>query len=142
MKLTSIGTVIARRDLALSGGGKVVVEIGKPRKFRGSPDYFCPFRIRGLGKKVIMSMAGGVDAIQALELAFLRIGIALYIAPEAKSGKLSWGAGQVKGDLGFPLLDIAADLLPEKVRPVYVRKSFPVPRRPRHRTPPRGAAKA
>jgi len=88
MKLTNIGMVIARRELTLSRGRKAVVEIGKPRKFRGSPDYFCPFKIRGLGK-VIISMAGGVDAIQALEFAFLRIGIDLYISREAKSGQLS-----------------------------------------------------
>jgi len=88
MKLTNIGMVIARRELTLSRGRKAVVEIGKPRKFRGSPDYFYPFKIRGLGK-VIISMAGGVDAIQALEFAFLRIGIDLYISREAKSGQLS-----------------------------------------------------
>ena len=43
MKLTSIGTVIARRELRLRGGKKVTVEFGKPRRFRGgAPDDESP----------------------------------------------------------------------------------------------------
>jgi hypothetical protein len=57
MKLTSIGTVIARRELMLAGRKKVVVEIGKPRKFRGSPDYYCPYRIRTLAHCVLRPLA-------------------------------------------------------------------------------------
>jgi len=36
MKLTTIGTVIAERNLELAPRGEVMVRIGKPRKFRGT----------------------------------------------------------------------------------------------------------
>jgi hypothetical protein len=102
MELTSIGTVIARRVLELRGGGSVIVELGKPRRFRGgAADYYCPVRIRGLGEDYI-SYASGVDAFQALDLVFTYIGSQLYSSDEAKAGRHSWEGGTVKGDLGFP----------------------------------------
>ncbi len=102
MRLVTIGTVIAKRVLTLSGGGKVTVELGKPRRFRGGPpDHYCPVRIRGLGDDYV-SCAAGVDAVQALQLAFHHIGTMLYSSEEAKAGKLSWDAAPAKGDLGFP----------------------------------------
>lgn len=122
MKLTSIGTVMARRVLRLRGRKKVSVEIGKPRRYRGgAPDYYCPIRIRGLGDEHI-TYASGVDVFQALDLAFIHIGALLYVSDEAKAGKLSWDAGQVRGDLGFPVAQVADDLLPKEVREKYARK--------------------
>ncbi|HZB90771.1 MAG TPA: hypothetical protein VE397_04970, partial [Stellaceae bacterium] len=124
MKLTSIGTVIAKRVLTRSGKRKVIVEIGKPRRFRGgAPDYYCPFRIRGLGKDFI-SAGAGVDAVQALELAFVAIGSRLYFSPQGKAGELTWDAGEVPGDLGFPLMEIAEDesMIPERVMHLYLRR--------------------
>lgn len=140
MILSSLGTVIATRELALGRRKKVIVRIGKARKFRGSPDCYCPVQISGLGDDRIISV-GGIDAIQAFELALLHIGASLYYSDAAKAGKLSWDAGQAPGDLGFPLLEGSETLLPKKVREVYVRKSFPVPPRPRakrRRTAKRG----
>jgi hypothetical protein len=61
MRLKSIGTVIARRVLTFKRK-RVTVEIGKPRKFRGSPDFCCAFQIRGLGSDFI-SCSGGVDSV-------------------------------------------------------------------------------
>lgn len=122
MKLTSIGTVIARRELTLRRGRKVTVELGKPRRFRGgAPNYYCPIRIRGLGDDYI-TYSGGVDAFDALDLAFVHLGALLYASDEAKAGKLSWDCGEVHGDLGFPIADIAADLVPKEVRSVYSRQ--------------------
>ena len=68
MARITIGTVIAERTLDLTPDAKVVVRIGKPRKFRGGGDYFCPFEIRWPDRSRI-ARAGGVDAVQALDLA-------------------------------------------------------------------------
>jgi hypothetical protein len=127
--MTGIGTVIATRELRLSSRKKVTVEIGKPRKFRGSPDYFCPFRIRGMGDD-FLSHRGGVDAIHALEFALVHIGSLLYYSDEAKARKLTWDYGEVDGDLGLPLMETAKrDVLPEKVSHIYLYK--PNPPRPK-----------
>jgi hypothetical protein len=133
LRMTGIGTVVARRELLLSGRKKVTVEIGKPRKFRGSPDYFCPFRIRGIGDD-FLSRTGGIDAIQALELVMTHIGSLLYYSEEAKAGKLTWDAGRVDGDLGFPLMEVAKkDVLPEKVNHIYLYKPYPPRPTAKHR---------
>lgn len=100
MKLTSVGTVIAVRELDLLGGGKATVTIGKPEKFPDADDYYCPYQISGI-KRSNVRYAGGVDAVQALELALKMIGADLYTSDEAKAGALSW-KGSDKGDLGFP----------------------------------------
>jgi hypothetical protein len=100
MKLTSVGTVIAMRALRLGKGGKVTVVVGKPKKFRGESDYYCPYRIVGIGDEIVRH-AGGVDPIQALQLAFRQIGARLSASKEAKAGKLTWDAGNEKGDFGF-----------------------------------------
>lgn len=124
LRMTGIGTVVARRVLRLSGRNKVSVEIGKPRKFRGSSGYFCPFRIRGMGDDYL-SRSGGEDAVQALELALVQIGSLLYYSEEAKTGKLTWDAG-TEGDLGFPLIEVAEkDVLPEKIDHIYLYKPTP-----------------
>jgi hypothetical protein len=135
MKLTSIGTVIATRILRRSGGKKVTVEIGKPRRFRGgAPDYYCPFRIRGIGDDYI-SYSPGVDAFQALELVFVQIGGTLYYDKEAKAAKLTWDAGSVPGDLGLPLMETDENgIVPDHVS--YIHLFRPPP------PPPKGAKKA
>ena len=108
MKLDSVGTVIAARELAIDGAKKVQVIIGKPEKFPDSSDYYCPYQITGIGNERIR-YAGGVDAVQAFQLALNMIGADLYTSKEAKAGKLNWEAGE-KGDLGFPLPDSITDL--------------------------------
>ncbi len=139
LRMTGIGTVVARRELLLSGRKKVTVEIGKPRKFRGSPDYFCPFRIRGMGDD-FLSLSGGVDAIHALEFALVHIGSLLYYSEEAKAGKLAWDYGRIDGDLGFPLMEVAKkDVLPEKVSHIYLYK--PNPPRPKAKRKSKSARK-
>jgi len=130
MILSSLGTVIATRELALGRRKKVIVRIGKARKFRGSPDCYCPVQISGLGDDRIISV-GGIDAIQAFELALLHIGASLYYSDAAKAGKLSWDAGQAKGDLGFPVFEGSEDRLPKTLRQFYVRYPLPTPPKPR-----------
>jgi len=101
MKLSSVGTVIATRVLTLSKRRKVTIVIGKPRKFRKGPDYFCPYRILGMDDKMV-HYTGGVDPVQAFQLALRQLASHLHSSKEAKAGKLSWEAGSTKRDLGFP----------------------------------------
>lgn len=111
MKLTNIGIEIAKRELVISGGKAVTVLIGMPQRFPdGNDDYYCPFKIIGISNDSVR-YAGGIDAIQALLLAFQMIGSILYTSQEAKSGNLSWN-GVV--DLGFPVPDSLQDLPPKK----------------------------
>lgn len=101
MKLQNVGTVIATRQLDLADGRKVTVTIGKPEKFPDGVNYYCPYQITGI-KRDKVRHSGGVDAVQALELALKMIGADLYTSDEAQAGMLSWEGGSKKGDFGFP----------------------------------------
>ena len=83
--------------------------IGKPEKFPDADDYYCPYQIVGVGNERVR-YAGGIDAVQALELTLKMIGTDLYTSGEAQSGALSWMGGSKKGDLGFPVPDGLRDL--------------------------------
>lgn len=102
MKLEKIEEVIATRNiLSTETRDRVItVFIGKPRQFPDATDYYCPYQIVGLGSEKV-KYAGGVDAIQAIQLAMYMIGADLYTSPEATSGHLQW-MGDEQGDLGFP----------------------------------------
>lgn len=104
MNLQSVGTIIATRQLDLADGRKVIVTIGKPEPFPGDAgaDYYCPYQITGI-KRNKVRYAGGVDAVQALQLALEMIGADLETSDEARAGVLSWEAGSERGDYGFPL---------------------------------------
>jgi len=52
------------------------VEIGRPRKSRGRDEYYCPYRIRGVGDEGVRA-AYGVDSIQSLQLVMHAVGSAL-----------------------------------------------------------------
>jgi hypothetical protein len=111
MKVTNLGTPIASRRLTFSDGRTITVRIGKPRKFPDGTDYYCPYKIAGIGDERIR-YAGGVDAVQALQLTLARIGSDLYTSDEAKSRALRWEGGSIEGDLGFPVPNVIADLPP------------------------------
>jgi hypothetical protein len=70
--IREIGEPIAERKLIM-GSDEVVVTIGKPRPFDDDEDYFCPYSIEHAGQKKV-SYAGGMDAVQALQLAMKKIG--------------------------------------------------------------------
>jgi hypothetical protein len=112
MKLLDVGTVVATRQLDLSVDKTVTVLVGKPEKFPDADDYYCPYQILGLGNERVRR-AGGVDSIQALELALKMIGTDLYTSKESQSGELTWSGGK-KGDLGFPVPDVLRDLAPNQ----------------------------
>ena len=66
MDVQEIGESIAERTLVM-GAEEVVVTIGKPQPFEDGEDYFCPYSIEHAGQKKV-SYAGGMDAVQALQL--------------------------------------------------------------------------
>jgi hypothetical protein len=89
-----MGKVIAVRRLeSAQHAVPVTVEIGMPRRARGHDDYFCPYRVKGIGNEVVRA-AYGVDAVQALQLVMHAIGSAL-----AKHADLRWVGNK---DLGLP----------------------------------------
>jgi hypothetical protein len=108
VELKNVGVPIAQRELELEGATKVTVTIGKPEKFPGSDDYYCPYQVVGLGDSKVR-YAGGIDGVQALLLALEMIGADLYTSSEAQHGKLSWNEERA---LGFPVPDSIRDLLP------------------------------
>ncbi len=78
----------------------VLVLVGKPQNFPDSPDYYCPFQIIGVGDQSV-SYTGGVDSIQAIQMALREVGAQLLALNKANGGKLRWEAGG-EGDLGLP----------------------------------------
>jgi hypothetical protein len=97
MRLRALGPIVATRKLTDAKGRTVRVLIGKPRRYRGGhADYYCPFQINGIDNQI--RYTGGVDAVQALQLAMKAIGNRLL-----ETGLLlRWDAGLGSDDLGFP----------------------------------------
>jgi hypothetical protein len=111
MNLESVGEIIATRELQVTGSGKVIeVRLGRPEKFSDSDDYYCRYQIMGLGRDRVFYGAG-VDQMQALVLALQNIGAELYTSNEARAGQLTW-FGEL--NLGFPVADTIADLVPKR----------------------------
>lgn len=100
MKITELGDVIAMRKLRIKDEPtrEVVVMIGKPQPFPDSDDYYCPYKIAGIGQEVIR-YAGGVDAVQAME-EVIRVLPAELSALLQKHPGLRWEDGPA-GDFGF-----------------------------------------
>jgi hypothetical protein len=110
-----LGTIIATRELSLTGGGRVLIEIGQQLQAEGDPlEYRCPYRITGLGRGRIR-MISGVDAVQALLLALQTIGTDLYTSSEYEAGTLVWPDDRSR-NLGFPVAEALRDLLPPDAR--------------------------
>jgi hypothetical protein len=108
VKLNDLGQVIATRVLALGGGAQVTIRLGRPERFSDSEDYYCPYEIRGMDAQHAR-YAGGVDSVQALDLALKAIGAILYTSRECQAKQLTWNGSE---DLGFPVPDSLRDLLP------------------------------
>jgi hypothetical protein len=94
----TLGPIVAERLLTRVGraGSPVRVRVGKPKKDRASGDYFCPYRVEGLGRGQVQQ-AWGVDSVQALQSAMQAIRLVL----EPHADALEWLGGQ-GGTLGFP----------------------------------------
>lgn len=104
MKIEELGEVLAVRELSLSEGDAdpktVLVKLGMPRQFPDSSSYYVTFQITGIGSEKVR-YAGGVDAIQAIQLAMKTIGVYLNKHNSDVGGGLRWEAGD-DGDFGFP----------------------------------------
>lgn len=97
MMKPKVGRIVAIRKFREVGPRHkdVKVVIGKPRK-RREGEWACPYYISGVGMERIRYVYG-VDAFQALLLAFQGIRISLE-----KTGKrFSWIGGE-EGDTGLP----------------------------------------
>jgi hypothetical protein len=97
-----LGSIIAERRLRVSGRPEldVRVRLGTPQPFPDAPygDYYCPYQIVGLGSQKVR-YAGGVDAIQALELAIHILPTELDALREQHPG-LGW-TDAPDGEYGF-----------------------------------------
>src|ERR1700761_4580454 len=103
MQPDDMGDIIATRILSKKDepGLKIVVKMGKPRPLPNGigSDYYCPIQITGIGREKVMPVAG-VDAFQAIELAFKILGAQLAALNNEYHGQLGWEGG-TNGDLGF-----------------------------------------
>jgi len=103
MEINSLGEVIAERRLSMtSRDGQqvaITVKLGKPVEFPEGSGYYAPFQITGIGSEKI-KYAGGVDAIQAIQLAMKMVAATLNALQDQQAVELSWEAGD-EGDLGF-----------------------------------------
>ena len=101
--------LIATRVLKLRQTAGVVdlpIRIFTPR--REGASWFCKFEV-GWPDGTLTMDAGGVDAVQALELALKMIGAQLYASDHHASGALVWqrpGRGY-----GFPVTNGIRDML-------------------------------
>jgi hypothetical protein len=95
--------VIACRNLCLVGPdgseSEVVVSIGRPQPFEDSKDYWVPYKISGGGIEKEF-YAGGIDAIQALQLVMVSLGAELKALSRTLGGRLKWNVDEAF--LGFP----------------------------------------
>jgi len=76
MKQFQLGVVIATRELSRTDGGTVLIEIGCPQSDTDL-GWFVPYRITGIGDSRISRGASSVDAIYALQMTLMKIGIDL-----------------------------------------------------------------
>ena len=99
--------IVAERNLKLVKSGQYIpIVIFTPREIDGS--WFCKFTIGWPDGEIAMD-AGGVDSVQAIELALNMIGAFIYSSDHHVSGELMWlEAG--KG-YGFPVTKDLRDLL-------------------------------
>jgi hypothetical protein len=101
MKLEDVGEIIAVRYLFFEGEteSKITVIIGKPQEYPGTSDYYCPIQIKGTGSEKV-EYAVGIDAVQAIQLAFKWAGATLSHLNNTFGGRLRWEGGE-PGDFGF-----------------------------------------
>ena len=99
MDIRELGEPIADRKLAM-GTNEVVVTIGKPQPFDDNEDYYCPYSIEYAGQKKV-SYAGGMDAVQALQLTMKKIGADLAYLAKTQGVPIAW-LPDTPDDTGFP----------------------------------------
>ena len=105
-------TVVVEREYQLLAKGRkkktVVLQLAKPRPFPDGRDYYCVYRLQGLGDGDHTGRAGGVDGMQALYLAMQMAHVSLVCSCAYKEGRLTW-LGSF--DLGLPVMQAIEDLI-------------------------------
>jgi len=103
VKRFDANNVIAGRILYLTkpdgSESEVRVSVGMPQPFEDLRDYWVPYRISGSGIEKEF-YAGGIDEIQALQLALVSIGSELQALSRKLGGRLKWNTEEAY--LGFP----------------------------------------
>lgn len=82
------------------GNEEVLVVIGKPELFEDGDDYYCPYSIKH-GNETKLSYAGGMDSVQALQLAMQKIGADLGYIARTSGVDIEW-LDDTPGETGFP----------------------------------------
>ena len=98
MNIQQIDAPIAERKLTM-GNDTVIVVIGKPQPFEDG-EYYCPYSI-DISGKIKFSYAGGVDAVQALQLTMKKIGVDLDYFSTLEDKPITWLSDT--GSTGFPV---------------------------------------
>lgn len=97
-----LGQVVAERRLRVLGRPdlEVWVRLGMPRPFPDDPNenHYCPYQVTGIGDAKVQ-YAGGVDPLQALELALHLLPTELDRLRRQHPG-LRWEDGP-EGEYGF-----------------------------------------
>lgn len=89
------GRLVAERQYRV-GRAKVLVQIGTPHRASWKRDFYCPFRIV-VGRRTELHRVYGVDAFQALMLAFDAIKVLL----ETSHPDITWAGAERAGDVGI-----------------------------------------
>ncbi len=100
MDLKNVGEIIGSRKIEIvseDGNREVMVRLGKPQPFPDSSGFFCPVQIVGVGDEKVR-YAGGIDAIQSLQLALRMASVVLETLDSEIRARLRWNGSQ---DLGF-----------------------------------------
>ena len=109
-----LGRVIADRQLRDSENPsrEVRLLIGEPQQFPDAPngDYYCPFQVVGVGSEKVL-YAGGIDSLQAIELAVLILPSVLENLRRDNPG-LGW-ADAPPGDYGLSVTVMSHPRNPE-----------------------------
>jgi len=100
MEIQEIKEPVAQRELT-AGTETVLVTIGKPTLFDDGGDYYCPYSIE-IGDKKKLSYAGGVDSVQAIQLAMKKIGVDLAHLGRKHNTPITW-LPDTPDETGFPL---------------------------------------
>jgi hypothetical protein len=98
MKRVIATRVLDVLDLRGQPGDTVTISFGRPVQEQEG-EWSCAYRVVGLGFKRSRQVFG-LDAVQALQAAFLVVGGMLAGTTEAREGRLRWAGS---ADLGFPL---------------------------------------
>lgn len=82
------------------GNDEIRVVIGMPEPFADGHDYYCPYSIKHGGDTKV-SYAGGMDSVQALQLAMQEVGADLGYIARTTGVDIRW-LDDSPGESGFP----------------------------------------